>query len=139
MSKPRPRWQNKGRYARLMATAYNNPKLMVAIRDAPGSGALWMMGLSFSADQQTDGLIPGYQVARLLPLPEAEVLGYRDVLLRRRLWDTLGDGDYLIHDWLEYNPSAEEMLARSEEARLAINHRWDTERNTTQTQTQTQT
>ena len=87
-----------------MATAYTNPKLMMAIREAPASGSLWAMGMSYVAHQQTDGAIPEFQVPRLLPLPDTETMLLAAVLERYGLWDKM-NGGYMIHDWLDYNPS----------------------------------
>jgi hypothetical protein len=85
---------------------------------------LWSAAQSWSMDQLTDGLIPQSAV-KLLGGSSA----LAQQLVTAGLWDAEADG-YRFHDWLECNPSVEEILkerakgnqraARSYERRRAM-------------------
>ena len=80
-------------------------------------GTLTHMWL-FCADNLTDGVIPRRQVDRydqrivgLLLLPYEDGPGFLE---------TDSEGRYRCHDYLDYNPSREEVLKQREESRLRV-------------------
>jgi hypothetical protein len=76
-----------------------------------GGRALWVTALSWSMDQLTDGRIPAHMLAAL----DGTV---RDAegLVRVGLWDEADDG-WCFHDWTDYQPSREHVLAERDAAK----------------------
>lgn len=70
---------------------------------------LFLLTLSWCADYLTDGFVPEIQVKRLLFVCD-DPLAIADRLVAAGLWER-ADGGYQIHDYLEYNPSAEQVKA----------------------------
>jgi len=87
---------------RLEDSFYANPKVMVAGNAAVG---LWVRCATWSAQQLTDGRIPAHIVTGFGNRREI------DRLTAARLWVPVGD-EYVIADWLEYQPSALEVKER---------------------------
>jgi hypothetical protein len=87
---------------RLEDSFYANPKVMAAGNPAIG---LWVRSATWSAAQLTDGHIPGHIAASFGSRREA------DALTTARLWVPVGD-EFVIADWLEYQPSALEVKER---------------------------
>jgi hypothetical protein len=87
---------------RLEDSFHSNPKITAAGNPAVG---LWVRCGTWSAAYLTDGHIPA-QVA-------ADFGSRRELaaLTAARLWVPVGD-EYVIADWLEYQPSALEVKAR---------------------------
>lgn len=98
-----------------------HPKLVEA---GPLAVAMQMAGLCYANRQLTDGLLPRKIVARFMPSvcfdPETgEEITWKDVarrLVEIGVWDEVDEG-YLIHDYLEYQPSRAEVEAEREAAR----------------------
>lgn len=92
----------------------DHPKIIQA---GPLAGWLWACGIAYANKYLTDGFIPYAQVRRL-----ADVTDYADPyvlaakLVEVGLWEQV-DGGYLVHDFLEYNPSAAQVKADREEAK----------------------
>ena len=87
-------------WAKIDDNLHGHPKAIAAGLEALG---LWTLSLSWSSAYLTDGFIPDEQVPRLG--------GNADIaakLITAGLWARF-DGGYQIHDFLEYNPSAEEV------------------------------
>lgn len=76
---------------------------------------LHVAGICYSNRQLTDGTVPADQVRRLVPRFRRRAL---DELVARRLWIAV-DGDYQIHDYLQWNKSRAEVLADRERLRKA--------------------
>jgi hypothetical protein len=87
---------------RLEDSFYANPKVMAAGNPAIG---LWVRAATWSAAQLTDGHIPAHIARGLGTKREA------DALTTARLWVPC-DGEFVIADWLEYQPSALEVKER---------------------------
>jgi len=91
---------------------HSHPKRLTAGDAAVG---LWTACGSYCAAHLTDGVVPG-AVARLYGKPAGV-----KALVRVRLWHAAGhgcgrcpqppDGDYVMHDYLHYNPSRQEVEA----------------------------
>lgn len=84
-----------------------HPKVIVAGNEAMG---LWVRALSWSAQQLTDGVIPEAIIEALDGETAAEAL------VSAGLWHRLGD-DYEFNDWIDYQPSREQVLAEREATR----------------------
>lgn len=67
----------------------------------------WLKGISYAGRHQTDGFIPARIVAQLDD-PAAKVVA--KVLVEVGLWETV-EGGYRIHDYHDYNPRAEKVIA----------------------------
>lgn len=84
----------------------DHPKIAEA---GPLASWLYVCGLTYASRLLTDGFIPRSQVRRLADLENAEELAER--LVSVGLWDTT-DGGYRIHDYLDFNPSRDEVLTK---------------------------
>lgn len=100
-----------------------HPKVIAA-----GGDAAWLFvsGLCFAHRAVTDGLIPKNMVPRLTDRKAPERLARR--LVEVGLWHDEG-ASYRVHDWQDYNDSAETVKARKEHARRAAMQRWRAQRN----------
>lgn len=80
----------------------------------PLAGWLHVAALCYSARHLTDGRIPKSKARRLtdIPTPAKHI----DALLSAGLWHEDGD-DYVIHDYLDYQPSRAEVEKDREAAR----------------------
>lgn len=66
---------------------------------------LWVTGLSYCMDQLTDGYVPAHVLPTLGGTPKDAA-----TLVDRGLWEaTLGG--WMYHDWLDYQPSRDSVLA----------------------------
>lgn len=92
---------------------------------------LHLLASSWSADHLTDGHVPRSQIFKLCGdlsdlLPSGQPWEIVNELLDAELFDECsehGTGEkiscYLVHDYLEYNPSREQVLAEREARRVA--------------------
>jgi hypothetical protein len=88
---------------------FRNPKVLAAGRDARD---LYLAGLCFAGAQLTDGLIRTSAIRMLAA--EADIDNGQAAALRLidvGLWISTDDG-YQIKDYLDYNPTAEQVKAR---------------------------
>ena len=87
---------------------------------AAGPEAAWLHieGLCYCAQQETDGVILDTALVMLTQYskPKAGKLAAR--LVEVGMWERNGAG-YVIHDYLDYNPSRKELEARREIKRRA--------------------
>ncbi len=90
---------------RLEDTFGGHPKVDQAGNAATG---LWVRCATYSAQYLLDGHIPA-DVARRYGKPR-EI----NALLNAGLWIQNGDGGYVIPDYLEFNPSRQQVLAKRE-------------------------
>lgn len=98
-------------------TAHTHPKLRGAGTAAIG---LWTLGGSYAAQYLTDGMVHAHFVKANATAPQLAKL------VKAGLWHPAGhdclrcpqpaDGDYFIHDYLEYNPSRAKVVAERERA-----------------------
>lgn len=103
-------------WARIDDQYPDHPKIVAAGHAAM---ALDVAGICYCARFLTDGFIPEDQVPRLLTHPNpGELVG---ALLRVRRWETAAGG-YLVHDYLDYNPTRAQALA-TRQARSAAGRR----------------
>jgi hypothetical protein len=88
---------------------FRHPKVIAAGRDARD---LYLAGLCYCGAGLTDGVIPAGALRILgadvdIDDPKAAVT----TLVRVGLWEMIESGEYRVHDYLEYNPSAEKVKA----------------------------
>lgn len=98
-------------------SAHSHPKLIKAGNAAVG---LWMRCGSYAAQHLTDGIVPGAVAAMYGTAPQTAKL------VKLGLWHPAGhvcpscvqpaDGDYIMHDYLSYNPNRKQVLARRAKA-----------------------
>jgi hypothetical protein len=114
-------------WVRLDDSFFSHPKVVAVGLEAAG---LFALSLSYAGAYQTDGHIPevwakqqaGPRARRLIDALLAVPPGHT-----HGLWERNGNG-YLIHDFLEHNPSREEYEAettkRSAAGKHAAQARW---------------
>lgn len=82
---------------------YDHPK----VDDLPDAAiALWVRAGTYCARHLTDGRIPKRKARRLCDDPDVAI----PALLKCGMLTDAGD-DYLFHDWADYQPTREEVLA----------------------------
>lgn len=86
-----------------------HPKVVEA---GPLAAWLYVCGLTYCARQLTDGFIPAAQLPRLTSGPVGKLAAR---LVAVGLWEP-ADGGYRVHDYLDYQPSRDEV----EEARQQV-------------------
>lgn len=70
------------------------------------------------AEELTDGVMPASVPATLTAAPRGKALAKAvNELVSAGLWDINPDGGWRVHDYLEYNPSAESVRAKQQQAR----------------------
>jgi hypothetical protein len=89
---------------------FYNRKVQAAGKDGR---ALYLAALTYCARELTDGLITTAEVRVCCALADTDQSA-ADVLVNVGLWEEV-DGGYKIHDFHEYNPTAEEVRARRDE------------------------
>jgi hypothetical protein len=92
-------------WVRLDDGFYDHPKIT---RIGLAAAGLFVNSLCYSARQLTDGFIP---TAALAGLASGKPGKLPQLLIKEGLWEAV-DGGYRIHDYLDYNPSREKVLAR---------------------------
>ena len=83
----------------------DHPKVLMA---GPLASWLYVCGLTYSGRYLTDGWIPTAQVRKLADVDDA--LGLAARLVAVGLWEPV-DGGYQIHDYHDYNPTADKVKA----------------------------
>lgn len=74
-------------------------------KDRVSAIGLWTLAGSWCANQVNDGEVPDYMLDEFAASPRIAGL-----LVEVDLWDEV-DGGYRFHDWLDYQPSREEVMA----------------------------
>lgn len=91
--------------------------------DRVGPYAAWLnvCAWAYCARNLTDGFVPSERVARLANVPQPAKLA--KALVEARLWEAV-EGGYMVHDFLAYNPSREQVLKeRAATAKRVSEHR----------------
>ena len=83
----------------------DHPKVQAA-----GQAAAWLhvAGICYCSRYLTDGLIPNVALAGLGQYTKSRARKLADVLVRVGLWEQ-EDGAYRIHDYLDFQPSREQV------------------------------
>lgn len=92
-----------------------HPKVM---RAGPEAAWLFVAGLCYCARHLTDGLLPKCAVVTLVSVRNVQRLVAK--LVDVGLWEDVGD-DYLVHDYLEYNPSRADVEGVRDSANVRMN------------------
>lgn len=96
----------------------DHPKIIRAGRDARD---MWLASITWCAKHLTDGYFPKNllpQLAVMAGIDVANCQSFANVLLEVCLWDASGD-QYIVHDYLDYNPSKEQATATKEARKQA--------------------
>ena len=93
----------------------DHPKVMALGRDRMAGLGVWMSAACYCARFLTDGFVPaavadGFNQPRILTK-----------LVEVGLVDKV-DGGYLLHDWLDYNPPRDRVLAERKAAKERMNN-----------------
>jgi hypothetical protein len=104
-------------WAKLDDRFHTNPKVLKVWTTNPAALGLHALAMSYCAGEQTDGMVPEAFLMLMMPTTKARAEAIR-TLTDAGLWKKLGEA-YVIHDWLEYNPSRASVEARSRERREA--------------------
>lgn len=95
-----------------------HPKIL---RAGPAAAWLHVCGIAYCNRQRTDGEIPVAQVGRLASIPKPYDAAER--LVEFGLWDE-GHDCYHVHDYADYQLTAEDRQVRSEAGRAGARKRW---------------
>jgi len=110
-------------WARIDDGMWCHPKVLIAGHEAIG---VWVRALAWSCQQLTDGVIPRAAMAML-----CADQGPWERLRDAGLLSFSRNGDATLHDFLAYNPSRSEVVARREQAQIRARKgaegRWKTE------------
>lgn len=88
-----------------------HPKIVKA---GPAPGWFWFCGICYCREHLTDGFIPTEMLASLCPgVGIGSARRHTQVLVRVKLWHET-DGGYQVHDFLDWNPSRAEVVAKRE-------------------------
>ena len=102
-------------WAKLDDSFHSHPKVRTAWYQCSASIGLHAMAITFAADHETDGVVPGWFVAGAFRKP-AELKAAVSALIESGMWEQR-DEDFLIHDFLDYHPSKRALeKKRKEEA-----------------------
>ena len=108
-------------WAKVDDTLHSHPKAMQAGLPALG---LHLLAMSYSAGYLTDGFVPDGWVER----EQGRTKGLPNRLVEAGMWHRI-EGGYIIHDWLDYNPSRAEVIerreARASAGRKGAEARWN--------------
>jgi hypothetical protein len=85
-------------------TLFSNKKVTKAWMNEPASIGAWLMCGTWCANQETDGHVPEH-IVRMFGITDTQVTALVDA----GLWTAVEDG-WLMHDFLDYNPSKAELL-----------------------------
>lgn len=95
-----------------------HPKVLEARATHKDAPWLFVAGLCYCRRSATDGLIIAPQIPRLVTGYTAKA---KLALLSVGLWDDMGAGAVMVHDYLEWNRASD---AKSASARNAATVRW---------------
>jgi hypothetical protein len=95
-------------WAKLDDGFYAHPKVLALEKDLPAL-ALWVLGLSYCAQQKTDGLLSRPAAIRLVG--QDHVDNWAQALVRVRLWKKVRAG-WRYHDYLDYQDDRKTITKR---------------------------
>lgn len=107
-------------WVRVDSALASNHKVLELIRNRAGNHALnvYIFALGHSARQGLDGFIPDIALG-LIHGTDKDA----ELLCEVGMWRQV-PGGYEVPDWAEYQPTSEDVRARSEKARKAAEARW---------------
>lgn len=103
-------------FARVETSILNHPKFVPLCSGEQGLAALglWTLGLAYSMDQLSDGMVPKRWLRSRVHANRLQRSA--EQLVKAGLWHDEGD-HYLIHDYGQWNPSADQIKTDREAAR----------------------
>jgi hypothetical protein len=111
-------------WVRLDDNFLDHPKMVGLRLELVG---LWAKGLGYCGRHLTDGALRRALLPHLSGLPLSKATRLAEELVKAGLWENAGV-DYLVHDYLAWNPSRREVLEererRSLAGRTAARSRW---------------
>ena len=115
-----PLWAETVSWVKLDDGFFGNPKTGPLSK---GAKLLYLAGLTYCAKRLTDGKIDARGVKVVRALAEAGAKAVAELEKTGR-WEKNGSG-YIVHDYLDYNPSREESLAQREFNTARLHRRRD--------------
>jgi hypothetical protein len=100
---------------------FDNPKIQAIIDDHPRAVLLHAKCIAYSRQHLTDGVVPLRVAMRAVCATDADGIaaGNAGLLI------ALGDGNVLVHDYMEHQQSAESVKAVSQAQSQKARKRWD--------------
>lgn len=98
-------------WARVDDKLHSHPKVREAWRREPASIGLHLLALSYCMDQGTEGWVPRAWIEDQLPTA-AKRKRVVKALTDAGLWERRAGGNFAIHDFLEFNPSNDDISER---------------------------
>ena len=102
-------------WARLDDRFHGNPKVLRVWNTQPAAVGLYVMGITYCAQHETDGRVHEWFIASLTPLKRARNTLVK-ALVDARLWVPAEDG-WDLPDYLDFNPSHADLDAKRERER----------------------
>lgn len=97
-------------WARLDDSFYDHPKTLRLWERCPAAIALHTRAIAWCAKHEQDGHLPAQIVAAISPV-QSDRDEQIKALLDEEAWHE-HEGDFVIHDYLDYNPSKEEVIEK---------------------------
>lgn len=97
-------------WAKLDDRFHEHRKVQRALRVEPASIALHVMAITYCAGHETDGFVDDEFVGRQ-PLKMTVRQRATGALEQAGMWERVAEG-WMIHDYLDFHPSREELTAR---------------------------
>lgn len=98
-------------WARLDDGFWSHPKTMRLADVAPEAGFLHIRAISYSTRHMTDGFLSDSALTALMP-DASERARATEVLVEEGVWYRDGDKGYVIHDFLDWNPSRAQIMEK---------------------------
>lgn len=101
-------------WLKMTDTFWTNPKLE---RLSDKAHRLYVRGLGYCSQHLTDGVLDATALRTLGATPrQCDELTAPDPVSGFGCWDVAPDGTYVVHDYLQFNPSREEVLDKRRQA-----------------------
>lgn len=103
-------------WARLDDSFYDHPKTLRLWARCPAAIALHVRAICWCAKHEKDGHLPEEIVNAISPV-QSDRDEQIKALTETGAWHRTDEGDFVIHDYLDYNPSKEEVAERKKRDR----------------------
>ena len=90
---------------------WSHPKTLRLAGVSPAAGFLHVRAISYATRHVTDGFLADSAVAALMPDPEERAKA-TEVLINEGVWYRNGQDGYAIHDFLDWNPSRDQIMEK---------------------------